>query len=70
MENLTPNLTPKQQAIIAAFEQARPGFGAIALVNIMNPNSGWSEIIAEMPESEIKAKPGTASNSFMYRRIG
>jgi hypothetical protein len=70
MENLNPNLTPKQQAVIAAFEHARPGFGAIALLSIMNPNSGWSEIIADMPESEIKPGTGTASNSFSYRRIG
>jgi len=63
-------LTPKEQKVVEAFEQARPGLGAIATQNITSPYTGWAESIADMPEAEIKVETGTASNSFMYRRIG
>ena len=64
-------LTPKELYVVDTFEEARPGLGAIAQSNILNPNSGWREIIAEMPESEIVCREGTNSNNgFMYRHIG
>ncbi len=63
-------LTPKEQKVVEEFERAHPGYGAIATQNITNSNTGWSEIIADMPEAEIKAETGATSNSFMYRRIG
>ncbi len=64
-------LTPKELYVVDTFEQARPGLGAIAESNIRNNDrTGWAEIIAEMDESEIEIGVGTASNSFMYRRIG
>jgi hypothetical protein len=73
-------LTPKELNVVDTFEQARPGLGAmpsavreatIAQSNILNPNSGWREIIADMPESEIVCREGTNSNNgFMYRHIG
>ncbi len=63
--------TPKEQKVVDTFEEARPGLGAIAQSNILNPNSGWREIIADMPDSEIVCREGTNSNNgFMYRHIG
>ncbi len=70
MPNSDGTLTPKEQKVVEEFERAHPGYGALANQNISNPNTGWSKSIAEMPEGEIEAKTGTASNSFMYRRIG
>jgi hypothetical protein len=70
MPNSDGTLTPKEQKVVEEFERAHPGYGALAFSNISNPNTGWSKSIAEMPEGEIEAKTGTASNSFMYRRIG
>jgi hypothetical protein len=70
MPNSDGTLTPKEQKVVEEFERAHPGYGAIATRNITNPNTGWSQSIADMPEGEIKAETGTASNSFMYRRIG
>jgi hypothetical protein len=70
MPNSDGTLTAKEQKLVNQFEEARPGLGAIALSNITNPNTGWAEIIADMPEGSIKAETGTASNSFTYRRIG
>nr|WP_235685172.1 hypothetical protein [Nostoc sp. PCC 7524] len=64
-------LTEKEQQVISEFETARPGLGAIAEQNIINNNvTGWADIIADTPAEELVANEGTASNSFMYRRIG
>lgn len=64
-------LTEKERKAIAAFEEARPGLGAVAEQNIRNPNSGWREIIAEMDESEIQTHEGhNSNNGFIYRHIG
>ena len=63
-------LTDKEQKVIAAFEEARPGLGAIAEQNIRTSTTGWREGIADMDESEIVTREGTASNSFIYRHIG
>jgi hypothetical protein len=63
-------LTPKEQKVVTEFEASRPGFGAIAESNIRSDQTGWAEIIADTPEEELVAREGTASNSFIYRRIG
>ncbi len=64
-------LTPKEQKVVDSFEQARPGLGAISQSNILNNDfTGWADIIELMDESEIEIGTATASNSFMYRRIG
>jgi hypothetical protein len=64
-------LTPLEQKVVDAFESAGPGLGFIAKENILNPNSGWREIITDMDESEIVCREGTNSNNgFMYRHIG
>jgi len=64
-------LTPKEQKVVNEFEAVRPGLGAIAENNIRhNDKTGWAEIIADTPESELVAREGSASNSFMYKRIG
>ncbi|MEH1992356.1 hypothetical protein [Nostoc sp.] len=64
-------LTPKEQKVVEEFEKARPGLGAIAESNIRNNDkSGWAEIIADTPESELVARDGSATNSFIYKRIG
>ncbi len=70
MPNPDGTLTPKEQKVVEAFEEARPGLGAIAAQNITSPYTGWAESIADTPESESEVKTGTASNSFTYRRIG
>ncbi len=70
MPNSDGTLTAKEQKVVEAFEEARPGYGAIATQNITSPYTGWAESIADTPEGEIKVETGTASNSFMYRRIG
>ncbi|MEH2467499.1 hypothetical protein [Nostoc sp.] len=64
-------LTPKEQKVVDGFEQARAGLGAIAENNIRhNDKTGWAEIIADTPEEKLVVREGSASNSFMYRRIG
>ncbi len=70
MPNPDGTLTAKEQKVVEAFEQARPGYGEVANQNITSPHTGWSQSIADMPEGSIKAQTGTASNSFTYRRIG
>ena len=64
--------TPKEQKVIQQFESVRPDLGEIAKRNILNNHlTGWADIIADTPEEELVIKSeGTASNSFMYRRIG
>jgi hypothetical protein len=73
-------LTPSEQKVVQEFESARPGLGAmpsavrsatIAESNIRNNDkTGWADIIVSMDESELVASSGTASNSFIYRRLG
>ncbi len=70
MQNSDGTLTPKEQKVVEEFEKARPGYGEVATQNITSSYTGWAESIADMAEGEIKAQTGTASNSFMYRRIG
>ena len=70
MPNSDGTLTAKEQKVVDEFEQARPGYGEVATQNITSPHTGWSESIADMTDDVIKAETGTASNSFMYRRIG
>ncbi len=65
------SLTPKEQKVVDEFENARPGLGARAENNIRNNDkTGWAEIIADTPEEDLVCREGSASNSFMYRRIG
>lgn len=48
-------LTQKEQKVVDTFEIKRPGLGAIAKQNILNNEvTGWADIIADMPEEEIK----------------
>lgn len=64
-------LTDKEQKVIAAFEEARPGLGAIAEQNIRTSTTGLREIVADMDESEIVCREGINSNNgFTYRHIG
>ncbi len=63
-------LTPKEQKVVDALEASRPGLGDVAKANILNPNSDWSDQIAQMPEEEIVARTSFVSNSFNYRHIG
>ncbi|MHC5725742.1 MAG: hypothetical protein ACYT04_40625 [Nostoc sp.] len=54
------SLTPKEQKVIDAFESARPGLGAIAENNIRhNDKTGWADIIADTPESELVVREGS-----------
>jgi hypothetical protein len=70
MPNSDGTLTAKEQKVVEAFEKARSGLGTIATQNITSPYTGWAESIADTSEGDIEVKTGTASNSFMYRRIG
>ncbi len=73
MPNSDGTLTAKEQSVVDAYSAVRPDLGAIAQQNIVNnAHTGWANIIAEMSDEEIKrgVTEGTASNSFMYRRIG
>ena len=63
-------LTPKEQKVIDALENARPGLGDIAKANILNPNSDWADQIEKMPEEEIVVRTAFVSNTFAYRRVG
>lgn len=63
-------LTAKEQKVVEALEQARPGLGDVAKANILNPNSDWAEQIAQMPEDELTVRTSFVSNSFSYRHIG
>jgi hypothetical protein len=67
---LRRNSNTERQKVVEAFEQARPGYGKIANQNITSPYTGWAESIADTTDDVIKVETGTASNSFMYRRIG
>jgi hypothetical protein len=71
MPNPDGTLTPKEQKVVDAYESAQPELGAIAERNIRNNDrTGWADIIADTPDEELVISSGTASNSFMYRRIG
>lgn len=50
---MSNDITKKEQLVIDTFERLRPGHGKIAKQNILNPNSGWREIIDQMTEEEI-----------------
>jgi hypothetical protein len=64
-------LTAKEQKVVDTFFQAQSGLGALAERNILNnERTGWADIIADTPEEELVIRSGTASNSFMYHRIG
>lgn len=64
-------LTEKEKKVVNEFESARPGLGEIAETNIRNNDkTGWADIVADTPSDELVVTEGTASNSFMYRRIG
>jgi hypothetical protein len=66
----TRPLTPKEQKVIQELDNARPGLGELAQKSILNESTGWAEIIADTPESELVVREGFSTNSFMYRRIG
>ena len=73
MPNTDGTLTPKEQGVVDAYSSVRPELGEIAQRNIVNNvHTGWGDIVADMSDEEIKrgVTEGTASNSFMYRRIG
>lgn len=73
MPNTDGTLTPKEQGVVDAYSSVRPELGEIAQQNIVNNDkTGWANIIADMSDEQIAAgvTEGTASNSFMYRRIG
>jgi hypothetical protein len=64
-------LTAKEQKVVDTFFQAQSELGALAERNIRNnDHTGWADIIADTPDEELVIRSGTASNSFMYRRIG
>ncbi len=71
MPNPDGTLTPKEQKVVDTFFQARSGLGALAERNILNNvHTGWADLIEDTPEEELVLRSGTASNSFIYRRIG
>jgi hypothetical protein len=71
MPNPDGTLTPKEQKVVDTFFQARSEFGVLAERNILNNiHTGWADLIADTPEEELVLRSGTASNSFIYRRIG
>jgi hypothetical protein len=74
MPNTDGTLTPKEQGVVDAYSSVRPELGEIAQRNIVNNDkTGWGDIVADMSDEQIAetgVTEGTASNSFMYRRIG
>ncbi|MGB3755053.1 MAG: hypothetical protein WBA07_01585 [Rivularia sp. (in: cyanobacteria)] len=64
------SLTSKEQKVVDEFNSARPGLGELVEKEIRNSNSGVSELIESIDDSEIKVKESTSNNSFVYRRIG
>lgn len=73
MPNPDGTLTSKEQAVVSAYAEVQPELGEITRRNIVNNDkTGWADIVADMSDEEIAAgvTEGTASNSFMYRRIG
>jgi hypothetical protein len=64
-------LTSKEQKVIEAFESARPGLGRIIEASIRhNDTTGTADMIADMDEADIVVTESSASNTFIYRRIG
>ncbi len=63
-------LSAKEQKVVDALEQVRPGLGDVAKANILNPHSDWASQIAQMPEEELVARTAFVPNSFSYRHIG
>lgn len=63
-------LTAKEQKVIEAFEESRPGLGAVAKANFLNPNSDWADQVAQTPEEELVTRTAFVPNSFSYRHIG
>ncbi len=71
MPNYDGTLTPKEQNVVEAYESARPELGALAERNIRNnERTGWADIIADTADEDLVIRSGTASNTFIYRRIG
>lgn len=73
MPNSDGSLTQKEQAVVDAYSSVRPELGAKAQRNIINNDkTGWADIVADMSDEEIAAgvSESTASNTFMYKRIG
>jgi hypothetical protein len=62
-------LTAKEQKVVDALEQSRPGLGDIAKANILNPNSDWADQIAQMAEDELIVRTSFVSNTFSYRHM-
>lgn len=50
------DLTPKEQQVIEEFDRARPGLGEQVERDIRSPSSGYAEIIADTPDSELVLK--------------
>lgn len=65
------SLTSKEQKVIDTFEAARPGLGSMIEASIRhNDTTGTADIIADMDEAEIVVTESSASNTFIFRRIG
>ncbi|NER29081.1 MAG: hypothetical protein F6J89_15955 [Symploca sp. SIO1C4] len=61
-------LTVKEKQVVQEYE--KHGVGDAAKQNILNPNSGWAEIIAETPAEELKVGTGhNSNNGFCYEHI-
>ncbi|NER28658.1 MAG: hypothetical protein F6J89_13745 [Symploca sp. SIO1C4] len=61
-------LTEKEQQVISEYDKY--GVGEIAKHNILNPNSGWSEIIAETSIEELTVGTGhNSNNGFCHRHL-
>jgi uncharacterized protein YjgD (DUF1641 family) len=74
---MTRPLTEKEKKIIATFERMRPGLGKFAERDILDPNTGWAEIIEDMDNKNFKAITRDPSKGFIAqwkslvsRRIG
>ncbi len=57
-------LTEKERKAIAAFEEARPGMGAVAEKTIRNPNSAKIEGSCNQGQSSVLSQKSTPFRGF------
>ncbi len=72
MHHMHRQLTEKEQQVVEAFAATGRVYRHLIERTILNPNSGWADIIESMTPKEIAAASGSGytSNSFCYRHIG
>ena len=70
MHQYQRQLTEKEQQVVEAFAATGRVYRHLIERTILNPNTGWADIIADMDGKDIVCGQGfNDNNGFMYRHI-